>query len=113
MVLNGLLEVTDICLRNINSFEAMQILTARLYEKQEHDFPISTWRVLKDNTSLPIESKRVVKHIMRTDIFSVYETDSVELVLNIMRWKNIHHMPIINHEKELLGILSWSDMEDI
>lgn len=99
-------------LKSHKRFEAMQILTSKLYEKQEHDYPVSTWRILQETTELPDKDSKVVKHIMRTDVFSVYETDSIELVLNIMEWKNIHHMPVINHGKELIGVLSWSDIKD-
>ena len=49
---------------------------------------------------------------MSTDIFSVDENDSIELVLHIMRWKNIHHMPVINSHKELIGLLTWTDIEN-
>lgn len=99
-------------LKSHKRFEAMQILTSKLYEKQKHDYPVSTWRILQETTELPDKESKVVKHIMRTDVFSVYETDSIELVLNIMEWKDIHHMPVISHGKELIGVLSWSDIKD-
>lgn len=92
-------------------FEAMQILTSKIYEKQIRDYPVSTWRLLQETTELPDRTGKIVKHIMQTDVFSVYETDSIELVLHIMKWKNIHHMPVINLEKELVGVLSWRDIE--
>ena len=46
------------------------------------------------------------------DLFSVEEKDSLELVINIMKWKNIHHMPVINSKKELIGLLSWTDIKN-
>lgn len=99
-------------LKSHKRFEAMQILTSKIFEKQERDYPVSTWRILQETTELPDRDSKTVKHIMRTDIFSVYERDSIELVLNIMQWKNIHHMPVINHNKDLLGVLSWRDVKD-
>jgi CBS domain-containing protein len=99
-------------LKSHKRFEAMQILTSKLYEKQEQGHPVATWRILEETTELPDADSRVVKHIMSTDIFSVYKTDSIELVLNIMEWKNIHHMPVISHDKELIGVLSWKDIKD-
>lgn len=98
-------------LRSHKPFEAMQILTSQIYEKQIRDYPVSTWRLLGETTELPDKGSRVVKHIMQTDVFSVYENDSIELVIHIMKWKNIHHMPVINQEKELIGVLSWRDIE--
>ncbi len=82
-----------------------------MHEKQHHDYPVSTWRVLDSHARPVSRHDRKVKHAMSTDIFSVEEKDSVELVLKIMEWKNIHHMPVVNQEKELVGILSWTDLE--
>jgi len=48
---------------------------------------------------------------MSSDIFSVDENDSLDLVINIMKWKKFNHMPVINNEKELVGLLSSTDME--
>jgi CBS domain-containing protein len=47
---------------------------------------------------------------MSTDIFSVDKNDSIELVLNIMNWKNINHMPVINFERELVGLITMKDV---
>ncbi|MFD1616211.1 CBS domain-containing protein [Gelatiniphilus marinus] len=95
-----------------NRYEAMQILTAKLYEKQEKGYPVSTWNRLKTNTDSPFKDSRTVKHIMNTDIFSVDKNDSVELVLHIMKWKNIHHMPVIDAHRKIIGIISWTDIKD-
>ena len=100
-------------LSKMKPFEAAQTLTAQIYEKQETNFPVSSWRILDPDTRSVIESGKKVEHIMSTDIFTVYEKDSVELVLNIMRWKNIHHMPVINSNKQVVGVLRWSDIEEI
>lgn len=92
-------------------FEAMQVLTASLYEKQEKGYPVSTWGMLHDGDESPFKKQRLVKHVMSSDIFSVSKKDSIELVLNIMNWKKIHHMPVINKERELQGLISWTDVK--
>ncbi|OUS02359.1 CBS domain-containing protein [Flavobacteriales bacterium 33_180_T64] len=91
--------------------EALQVLTANSYLKQEHDYPVSTWKVLRQNATTTFDIDRKVCHVMNTDIFSVDEKDSLELVFNIMQWKNIHHVPVINSNKELIGLLSWADIK--
>ena len=105
------------CYRNLlehnKPFEAAQILTTHMYDKQEKNFPVSSWRVLDPDTPSDFVSNRRVEHIMSTDIFSVDERDSVELVAKIMQWKNIHHMPVINAKKEMVGILTWDDVEGL
>lgn len=103
------------CYRNLQlknkPYEAAQILTTHMYEKQENNFPVSSWRVLDSDTPNKFKTNRRVEHIMSTDIFSVDEKDSVELVINIMKWKNIHHMPVIDSDKHIIGMLSWNDIK--
>ncbi len=99
-------------LKSKKRFEALQILTANLYAKQQKEYPVSTWNLLKKSTESPFIKKTLIKHVMSTDIFSVDENDSLELVLNIMNWKNFHHMPVIDKNKELVGLLTWSDITD-
>ncbi|WAC03886.1 CBS domain-containing protein [Lacinutrix neustonica] len=91
--------------------EALQVLTANLYLKQAHDYPVSSWEVLQPDATTTFKIKKKVRHIMNTDIFSVDKKDSLELVLQIMKWKNIHHMPVINKRKNLIGLLSWNDVK--
>ncbi|WP_396602563.1 CBS domain-containing protein [Algibacter sp. R77976] len=98
-------------LKSHKRYEAIQILTANMYTKQEQGYPVSVWGMI-NNTSKPLfKVKRVVKHIMSSDIFSVDKKDSIDLVIHIMKWKNIHHMPVINNNHELLGLISWTDVE--
>ena len=92
--------------------EALQVLTANLYLKQENDYPVSTWNVLNQNATTTFDIDRKVHHIMNTDVLTVDKKDSLELVINIMKWKNIHHVPVINDVKELVGLLSWFDVKE-
>lgn len=90
--------------------EALQVLTANLYLKQEHDFPVATWEPLDQYATTHFDIDRRVRHMMNTDVFTVDKKDSLELVINIMRWKKIHHMPVIDENKDLVGLLSWTDI---
>lgn len=99
--------------KNKKPFEALQVMTSYMYEKQEHDYPVDGWRVLNQTASSNFNIQRTVKHNMSTKILSIDEDDSLELVYNIMLWKNIHHMPVINTNKELVGVLSWTDLKKL
>ena len=90
---------------------ALQILTANMYLNQESGKPVSEWEVLPPEAMSQFNITKKVHHFMSTDIFSVEENDSIELVAHMMKWKNIHHMPVIKREKELVGILSWTDVK--
>lgn len=97
--------------KKFRPYEAMQVLTANMYKKQQKGYPVSTWGMLRETDESPFKQERIVKHIMSSDIFSVGKKDSMLLVLNIMNWKNIHHMPVINSNRELLGLISWTDVK--
>ncbi|RLD28787.1 MAG: CBS domain-containing protein [Bacteroidetes bacterium] len=98
-------------LKSKKPLNALQTLTSNSYKKQETDFPVSTWNLLEQSTASIFKKRKIVKHEMSTDIFSVGENDSIELVLNIMQWKNIHHMPVIDAEKKLIGLLTKADIK--
>ncbi|NNC49906.1 MAG: CBS domain-containing protein [Flaviramulus sp.] len=99
-------------LKKHKGYESTQILTANLYDKQEKGYPVSVWNMLNYGDNKGFKAKQLVKHIISTDVFSVDKNDSVHLVLNIMKWKNIHHMPVINSDRKLVGLLSWNDVKD-
>jgi CBS domain-containing protein len=98
-------------LRSNKPFESIQTLTSEMYKQQESGIPVAKWKPLKDSEIDPAWSESYVKHKMTTDIFTVSDNDSIELVFNIMKWKNIHHMPVINVNRELIGLLDWVDIE--
>ena len=93
-------------LKSKKPLNALQTLTSNIYKKQETGFPVSTWNLLQKSTPSLFKQRKTVKHVMSTDIFSVDENDSIELVLNIMQWKNVHHVPVINNDKKLIGLLT-------
>ncbi len=99
-------------LRSKKPYEALQILSSHIYENQESGHPVFAWRTVKSDEINSQKGKTIVKHKMTTDIFTVNENDSIELVIHIMKWKNIHHMPVINSKIELIGLLTWADVED-
>lgn len=91
--------------------EARQVLTAHLFLNQEKDLPVSEWEILGPDSTSTFNIQKLVSHVMSTDIFSVEEKDPIELVVNMMRWNNIHHMPVVKGDKELVGLLTWSDVQ--
>jgi len=100
-------------LKSQRPFKALQNMTAFMYDKQEKDYPVCTWNTNLANDKSLFDDKLTVKHVMNSDIFSVDENDSLELVINIMVWKNIHHMPVIKNNRELAGLLTWTDVQSL
>jgi CBS domain-containing protein len=91
--------------------ESLQVLTANMYLNQEKEIPVSDWEILKSDATTTFNIKKKVHHVMNTDIFSIEEKDSLELAVYLMKWKKIHHMPVIKNDKELVGLITWTDIE--
>jgi CBS domain-containing protein len=92
------------------NFEALQNITAFMYKHQLSDGTVGKWKYYDADKNLKIDRSRIVKHNMNTKILLVEQSDSLELVSNIMKWKNIHHLPVVNKKKELTGLLTWTDL---
>jgi acetoin utilization protein AcuB len=54
----------------------------------------------------------IVEEIMKKDVFTLTETDSIQLAIHLIKEKKIRHIPIVNKEYELLGLLSDRDIRD-
>ncbi len=93
-------------LNKIYTKDTSQRLLARaMYKKQKLNTPINQWADIKNNEVLKKESLKV-GHVMSTHLFTVQENDLAVLVVNIMDWKNIHHMPVENEQGQLVGLLT-------
>lgn len=79
-------------------------LTQSMYENQQFDLPVSSWKVPVSEKSINLDEKISLR--MRKELFTVQEKDPAALVLQIMKWKNIPCVPVLNHYDELVGILT-------
>lgn len=98
-------------LKTKKPFEALQILTSCIFNNQQQDNPVCNWKIEEKPADAITPKHITVRHKMSQHTFTVDENDSVELVFNIMAWKNIHHVPVINNSKKLIGLLTWRDIE--
>ncbi|MEZ4761787.1 MAG: CBS domain-containing protein [Calditrichia bacterium] len=47
-----------------------------------------------------------VEQIMANDLFTVQQTDLVDLVTSIMDWKDVRHIPVEGDNEELVGLIT-------
>jgi len=64
-------------------------------------------RVMAEHLSPEIE---MISGIMTTDVDYCYEDQTVEEAAQVMQDRQVRRMPIINHDKELVGIVSLGDV---
>ncbi len=87
--------------------EALSTLTATMIENQisgleVHNWPSPNVNLIKDYQP----SHLLVGEFMETDIFTVQETDIVELVAEMMDWKKIRYLPVEDSKGKLAGLVT-------
>ncbi|WP_241478989.1 CBS domain-containing protein [Psychroserpens jangbogonensis] len=93
--------------------EANILLAYHMHKNQQENLPVSKWELAKPLARKDANSSNKVHKVMSTQIFTVHENDSVRLIKNIMLWKDIHHIPVINTNHKIVGIISASDISDL
>ena len=89
-------------------------LTAHLYKNQKSGKPVHEWEIAKNNHVLNLDvgiSK--LEKFMTTEVFVVKENDLVELVTKIMEWRNIHHIPVVDDNNRLTGLITKTNILEI
>jgi CBS domain-containing membrane protein len=52
----------------------------------------------------------LVKHLMKSPVVSLFAEQTVPLAEDIMRFKHIRHLPVIDDEGHLVGLVSHRDL---
>ncbi|MBX2877375.1 MAG: CBS domain-containing protein, partial [Saprospiraceae bacterium] len=91
-----------------NKSLALKVMSQQMIEYQLNNTPVSEWDNLSKQKPKPIrlQSSSLVEDIMSTDIFMVHEEASLQFVDQMMRWKNIHHVPVEDKGGNLIGMIT-------
>lgn len=93
-------------LENSTRAEASVGITRALYSNQEGAKPVHTWPDLAANHNDGHKHFYLVNQIMNTDLPTVQDDDLVELVVNIMVWRNVRYVAVENHKHQLVGLVA-------
>ena len=86
---------------------ALRLLTRAIYNNQIDNSPVHKWPPIKGDGYLK-ETSQLVGHIMSTKLFTVHEHSLANLATSLMKWKNVHHVPVENELGRLTGLLTWT-----
>ena len=89
--------------------DALISLTKMIYENQQTPLPVSEWPMSQNSFKIGT-SAFLAEHLMSTQLFTVNENDMADMATSIMEWNNIHHVPVLNDDHELCGLLTWNHM---
>ena len=87
--------------------QALVATTAAIYNRQQEMTPIHKWSPANINEAGNFLNYYLhIDQIMTTDIVTVHENDLIDLVANIMDWKQVKDVPVENEEGELVGLMT-------
>lgn len=91
--------------------EALVSIAAAIANRQDKGKPVHTWKIADIlEAGSWINRYWRIEQIMSTNLYTVLEDDLVDLIPNIMTWKNINHLPVENEDGKLVGIITSSDL---
>jgi CBS domain-containing protein/gamma-glutamyl:cysteine ligase YbdK (ATP-grasp superfamily) len=87
--------------------ERLSAVTAAIAARQRDGSPVHTWELARiDEGAGWKQSYATVEHCMDTDIVTVNEHEPVDLVANLMVWKNVRHVMVEDDSNRLVGLVS-------
>jgi len=89
---------------------ALLALTKAIYDNQQTNLPVHKWPI-PEKYKKSNETAHQVGHIMSTRLYTINENDLADLATSVMRWKEIHHVPVENDMGGLCGLLTWTHMK--
>ena len=92
--------------KSLSNYETKVLLTEKTYQNQQLNIPVTEWENILDNKVNVSNKHNKLYKVMSTELFVVNENDLVQLVFKIMNWKKIHHIPVVNKNNKIVGIIS-------
>jgi len=88
--------------------ERLAALTAATVKRQIEGIPVHKWALadLREAGGWKPSYMRI-DQFMRTDLITVNENDTVDLVANLMDWEKIRHIPVEDEQHHLVGLISY------
>jgi CBS domain-containing protein len=87
--------------------ERSTAVVAATVQRQITGRPVAEWeRARLDEAKVSPRNYLRVDHYMTTDLFTVHADDPIEMVANLMVWERIRHVPVEDHEHQLVGVVT-------
>jgi len=91
--------------------EQLNALTAAMLARQKEGRPVAEWEPAQLVESGGWKHNFIrVEQYMSTDLFTVSEQESLDLVACLMEWEHIRHIPVEDHRHRLVGLISYRSL---
>jgi len=88
--------------------ERLNALTGAILSRQREGLPVAEWEPARlDESGGWKHNFLKVEQYMTTELFTVNEDESLDLVAYLMEWQRIRHVPVEDHEHRLVGLISY------
>jgi len=92
-----------------NSAKALVAVTAGILSRQEQNIPVHEWTPAHISEAGSWENRfGKVGQVMSTDLFTVRPDDPIEFVIKMMDWRHIHHIPVEDGKRGMVGLITAS-----
>lgn len=104
---NWLLQSVEKLAKETRKEDALVSITAAMHHRQLSEKPVHTWKLAELEEGGNWQNRFVVvRQIMSTDLCTVNVNDPIDYAANLMDWLGIHHLPVENIQKELVGLIT-------
>lgn len=89
----------------------LSALTAATVQRQWEGKPVHEWPSarIEEGRAKTLHDLRI-EEFMTTDLFTAHPDEPLALVVNLMDWKRIRHIPVEDEQGKLAGIVSWLEI---
>jgi CBS domain-containing protein len=88
--------------------ERLNALTAATIRRQRDNTPVAKWEPARIDEAGGWKHNYVkVEQMMGTDFVTVHENDPLELVMNLMLWERVRHVPVEDAQHRLVGLVTY------
>lgn len=94
-------------IKNSGREEAFTAITAAMVRNQENEKPVHKWaKARMEDIENWTPSRLIVEEFMSTDLFTVQKEDLLEMLAEMMEWKNFRAIPVEDDKGRLVGLVS-------
>ena len=88
--------------------ERSNALVAATVQRQQSGRPVAEWeRAQLQEAEVGRANYQQVDQYMATDLFTVQACDPVEMIVNLMSWQRIRHVPVEDNDHHLVGLVTY------
>lgn len=96
---------------NLEMFQRQTAMTEQYWKLQQGNLVVGDWPIPDLKTSGRRLTDERVDLLMTTDLITLGPDDALALADEIMKWRQIQHLPIENQQGEVIGVLCRNDIQ--